>query len=298
MRTTNCLPIIALALSLGGSTVAAQDSRAEAVLNAARQALGGAEKLAAIQGVSAKGTHHRSMGEIQATGDTQIEVTLPDKYLRSQTDQIFGNSVTIETGFDGEEPVQRSNSVGGGPNVVFRMAGPGSPGAKADDPALLKANQLRAQRADFTRLMLGWFAIAPAFMEATYSYAGVAESPDGRADVIDVKGRDNFAAKLFIDQHTHRPLMLTYMGVKPVVRVMRTTGGGHGAPAPTGAEESSKRADQVARDASQEPPPLVEMQLYFDDYRQVGGVWLPHHISRSINGETNEEIEFQKFQVK
>lgn len=299
MRTLTYLPIVVLALSLGASPVAAQDARAEAVLNATRHALGGVEKLAAIKGLTAKGTHHRSMGDIQATGDTQIDVTLPDKYLRSQTDQIFGSSVTIETGFDGEEPVQRSNSVGGGPNVVFRMAGPGGSGGPAEDPAVIKANQLRAQHADFARLMLGWFATAPAFMESTYSYAGVAESPDGRADIIEIKGKDQFAARLFIDQQTHRPLMLTYMGVKPMVRVMRSSGGGgHGAPAPSAGEEA-RRADQAVREATtQEPPPLVEMQLYFDDYRQVGGVWLPHHISRSINGETNEEIDFQKIQIR
>jgi hypothetical protein len=210
---------------------------------------------------------------------------------------MFGNSVTVESGFDGEEPVQRSNSVGGGPNVVFRAGGPGGPAAP-QDPAVLKANQLRAQRAEFTRLMLGWFATAPAFIEPTYTYAGIAESPDGRAEVVEVKGENGFDAKLFLDEQTHRPLMLTYMGPKPVVRVMRTgpppAGAQHGDP-----QDPARRGEQALRDAApQEAPQIVEMQVFFDDYRKVNGMWLPHRISRSVNGEPSEEIDFQKIEIK
>jgi hypothetical protein len=297
MRTLTCLSVAVFCLCLITSPAAAQDAKADAVLKAAREALGGSEKLAAIKEITAKGKHQRLMGEIQATGETEIQVTLPDKYMRSQTDQIFGNSVTIESGFEGDQPIQRSNSMGGGPNVVFRIGGPGAPGAQAD-PEAVKAAQLRAQRADFTRLMLGWFATTPAFMEATFSYVGQAESPDGRADVIAVTGKDNFAARLFVDQQTHRPLMLTYMGAQPMVRVVRNTGGAHDPHTPAG-EDANRRADHALSEAAaQGPPPLVEMQLYFDDYREVGGVWLPHRISRSVKGEPNEEIEFEKIQIK
>ena len=52
-----------------------------------------------------------------------------------------------------------------------------------------------------------------------------AESPDGKAYVIDVKSADNFAARLFIDEQTHLPLMVTYKGPQP--RIM-TQGGPEG----------------------------------------------------------------------
>jgi hypothetical protein len=241
------------------------------------------------------------MGQIQANGETEISVALPDKYLRSQTDQIFGNSVTIEMGFNGEEVLRHTNSMDGGHGggAVIRLGGPGGPGAPgaSPDPAAMKAAMLRAQKADFARMLLGWLATAPDYLEATFAYAGEAESPDGRADVIDIKGKDNFAAKLFIDRQSHRPLMLTYMGAQPMVRVVRSErppqGTSHQRP-----EGAARRAEEAARQVEREgPPPMVEMQVYFDDYRKVGGVWLPHRISRSVNGETNEEIEFGKIRV-
>ena len=70
--------------------------------------------------------------------------------------------------------------------------------------------------------MLGWFAMAHPSLNAQYTYAGEAESPDGKAYVIDVKNADDFAARLFIDQKTHLPLMVTYKGPQPR---MMTTGG-------------------------------------------------------------------------
>jgi len=36
----------------------------------------------------------------------------------------------------------------------------------------------------------------------------------------------------------------------------------------------------------------VDISMFFDDYRQVDGVWLPHHVSRSIDGKPNEEWTF------
>ena len=42
---------------------------------------------------------------------------------------------------------------------------------------------LRSARADISRLMLGWFAAAHPSLDAQYTYAGEAESPDGKADV-------------------------------------------------------------------------------------------------------------------
>jgi hypothetical protein len=282
--------LFSIAALFAAAPLQAQDAKAHDVMEAARNALGGADQIAGIKTILAKGKHQRSMGQVQANGETEISAMLPDKYLRSQTDQIFGNTVTVETGFNGGEPLQHTNSMGGpGGGAIIRMAGPGGPGAQMD-PAEMKAAMLRAQQADFARVMLGWLATAPEYLEATYSYAGEAESPDGRADVIEVKGKDGFAAKLFIDQESHRPLMLTYMGRQPIVRIVRSE---------RSPDEPSRRAGQPApHDAERaSPPPMVEMQVYFDDYRDVGGVLLPHRLSRSVNGEPNEEIEFEAIRI-
>ncbi|HSL20465.1 MAG TPA: hypothetical protein VK886_02950 [Vicinamibacterales bacterium] len=290
-RMTRTL-VAALALLIPPAALASDaDQKSQEVLKAAREALGGEEKLASIRTVTAKGKHRRMMGEMQIAGETEIALALPDKYVRSQTDTMMGNTMTREAGFNGETPLERVNSMGGGHAMVVRMGGPGGPGAPAD-PEARRAAMLRNQRAESARLTLGWLLSAPALPGATFTYAGEAESPDGRAHVIDVKAGDGFAARLFIDQQSSRPLMLTYMAPQPIVRVMRQ-GPGEARP-----RQPHAGADEIAREIhAQGPPPVVEHQLFFDDFREVDGVWLPHRISRSIKGEPAEELELEKIRI-
>ena len=107
--------------------------------------------------------------------------------------------------------------------------------------------------------------------------------------MIDVKGAGGFAARLFLDQKTHRPLMLTYTGKKP--RVVTQTMAG----APRGHEEAEKRVKELEAEAAKQPD--VEYQLRFDDYRNVDGISFPHKLVRSIENEVNEEMEITKVKI-
>ena len=108
--------------------------------------------------------------------------------------------------------------------VVMRIAGPGG----AVDPEKMTAEQkaefdqkrLVANKKEFAKLALGMFAMSPAAYPVELSDGGQAESPDGKADVIDVKGEGGFAAKLFIDAQTHLPLMLSWMDREPITMMM------------------------------------------------------------------------------
>jgi hypothetical protein len=90
----------------------------------------------------------------------------------------------------------------------------------AADPARAKA-ALRRSNTDIARLFLGLTGGTQPGFVATYTHAGQAESPDGKADIIDVGGPEDFKVRLYIDTETHLPLMLTYMEPEPRV-VMRT----------------------------------------------------------------------------
>jgi hypothetical protein len=98
---------------------------------------------------------------------------------------------------------------------------------------------LKRSQTDLARLYLGLTGSTQPGFSCTYVYSGQAESPDGKADIIDVSGPDDFKARLFVDAETHLPLMLTYM--EPEARVMMRTvardgrSGGPGAPAAAGA---------------------------------------------------------------
>ena len=62
----------------------------------------------------------------------------------------------------------------------------------------------------YWRTALAMFPGTEATSALTFTYVGKAESPDGEAEVLDVKGDGDFKARLFVDAKTHLPVMLTY----------------------------------------------------------------------------------------
>ena len=84
---------------------------------------------------------------------------------------------------------------------------PNSPGMRvmadnpAQDPARAKA-ALKRSNVELARLMLGLVGSTQPGFPVTYTYAGEAESPDGKAHIIDVNGPEDFKARLFIDTQT------------------------------------------------------------------------------------------------
>ena len=288
LATTLVLSVSVLAPSVLNAR--ADDSKAAAVLAEARKAIGGDAKLAAVKGLTIAGKQSRTMGEMQMSGDFEIAMVLPDKSLKTQVDNTpMGVTLTRESGFSGDQPLIHNSSGHGGGNVRIMMGAPGvRPGEKPtpEQQAQIDARMLRAQRQEFARLVLAWLAVAPAGMPLEFVHAGEAESPDGRADVIDVKGPDNFTAKLFIDKKTHLPLMIAYRAVEPQMRTV-TTGGGAGA------------TDEAAREAAQQmqSPPTSDIQLFFSDHRKVDGLTLPFKISKSVGGQPTEEWDVEKIKI-
>ena len=90
--------------------------------------------------------------------------------------------------------------------------------------------------------------------DATIAHAGIAVAPDGKADVLTVTPADGPPMRLFIDQQTHLPLMLSWQGPQP--RVIRRAPG-----AAAGGEAASEQAAA--------PQATFEMRL--TEYRKVDG---------------------------
>ena len=256
---------------------AAGDTRAADLLKQARTALGGETALSAVQGLSCEGTFHRSIGDRDMTGDLRLDVQLPDKMLRTETMNPMGDATIVtEQGVNGDHLLRGARTMGGGPGMIFKLAAPG--GSDGD------AQALKSARADLARLTLGTL-LSPS-PGTDLSYGGEAESDDGRADILDAKGPGTFAARLFLDQGKHRPLMLTYRGVAPrmTVRTVRHDDP-HGVDAAPNPAERTQQAE------------LADIAIYFDDYRPIAGVMLPHHLSRSIDGKPVEEWTFKTILV-
>ena len=159
-------------------------------------------------------------------------------------------------------------------------------------------------------MALGLFGASSA-VPVTFSYAAIAEAPQGKADVLDVKGEGNFALRLFINSESRLPIMVTWNTPPTNVIVTvpdqpppKTIAPGvvvvAGPPAPAATATKDDR-DQYAkavlavRTKAQATP--VEQRLYFADYRDVDGVKFPFRLRRAIGAETTEETTFDRFRI-
>ena len=230
------------------------------ILDQAREALGGASKLNAVKSLVATGTYRRS--QIEHAGDMEISFLLPDKYLKEETMSLPNGMVgpVLLEGLDGETAWNDTRQT---PGMMIRMKIDG------DD-----ASRLAGAKVNFARYTLAMLLAAPGSLPLQFTYAGEAQAPDGKADVIDAQG-DRFTAKLFIDKNTHMPLMIGYRTAQ-ITRVMNMQ---HGAPPP-----------DVERKE-------VDVQLHMSDYHKVAGVMLPHLLTWTTNGATTDEFEIKKYSV-
>jgi hypothetical protein len=324
--------------------LAGQSGDADKILAAARQALGGEKKLDAVKSLAIEGRAMRIRPDGASTeNDFEVAIELPDRFMRRDVVVNMGNmSIYRNSGFNGDGVINEIDAppqlAGGGGNVVmFRTAGPGGAtvtsgpgGASMSGTPQTPEQQEAARRAmllsakqDFARMALGMFPRSPAAYPLTFTFAGQAESPDGKADVIEVKGEGDFTARLFIDAATHLPLMLSWMAKEPLIMSRSitsgpggatavTVGGGGGAVTTTGAapagqalrgnmtpeerEKLMKQAEEQMKEAEAKRR-MVEYRLFYGDYRAVDGVQLPHRLQRSVDGKPTEEATFDKVKV-
>lgn len=277
--------IAALSLLAFALTRAASSS-AEEILAKAREALGGA-KLAAIQSLIITGDLNHAVYNVGESGETksqpdvmksdfELSILLPDKLLRSES-MTLPNGMTGPTILECLNGDDTWNDVQSQPGMVVRIAG-------SDRPETDRKKDLTITFARYLLALL--LTDRPAF-PLTFTYVGETEAPDGHADTIDAKGPGNFAARLYINQKTHLPMMITYRGAAAARRrtMMMRSSSGRGNP------------DDLQKTLAAQEPREVDYQLRLSDYRKVNGVQLPHVLSWASGGATTEELEVKKYTV-
>src|SRR5687767_393077 len=289
--------------------------RAAQILAETRKALGG-PALEAVTSVVATGRTRRVRGDNLVPIEFEIAIQLPDKYVRK--DEVPAEeSAPTSTGFNGADVIQLPVP------APPRAGGPGAPpagrpGGPAPTPEQIAAQQaaqrtarLNTTKQEFARLALGMFAKSLEAYPMTFAFAAQAQAPQGTADVIEVRGGGNFAARLFIASDTHLPIMLSWQA--PPTNVVVTTPGQPPprtiapgavvitAPAPPAATASAEERDaytkQVAsmRQKAQATP--IEYRFYYADYRDVNGLKFPFRLRRAIGTDTTEETTFDRFRL-
>jgi hypothetical protein len=327
--TTALLAIVVAAYVAASTHAQAQaDAKAGAVIANMRKALGGDQKLAAIKGLSVRADYRREMGAIpgggsmtvmmtgpgpggpppggahgtpQSTGKIEIDLDFPNRYLKSDIGSS-GLSMTRTEGFEGTRPFVEV--VGNSPGMMVRADNP------AADPERAKL-ALRRSNADIARLLIALTGASQPGFPVTFSYGGQAESPDGKADIVDVAGPDDFKLRMFVDVETHLPLMMSFLEPEPrmVTRTMNRDAGARASGPVTATSPGDRTAvqqltpeqqaelDKQRKEAMAAPVKMIEVRLFFSDHRKVDGVALPHRIARGTAEKTTEEWDVTSYKL-
>jgi len=271
----------------------------------ARKAIGGEDKLRGVKTVQVNGKFKRTGGANTLEGDFQVYIETPGRYKRHEETGTAGGPIGERTEvLNGTEtwdettsgfPGGRFGGFGRGRRGDGGVAGAGAPapdgaaagdgaaragggraGGQPIDPERLKELQRRQRQTELARLMLVWFLTT----DAPVSWVGTAESPDGNADVIEIRPAEGNPTRVFLDAATHMPLMLTTTGFGGRGRRGGGPGGGQGGGDGRGAA-----------------PAPITIETHLSEYKTVGGIKLPHLITRGVNGQTNEEWEIKNYRI-
>lgn len=184
----------------------AQTRTADDVIAGARKALGGDAKINAVKTFIATGRTRQVRGENLVPIEFEIQAELPDKY--SRRDEFPAQDAgPVTAGFAGDALVLI-------PRPPAPQPPPGAPAPPPNQQEMMLRARLTQAKQDFARLMLGMFAGTTPSFPVTFTYVGQAEAPQGKADVLDVKGPANFTARLFIGSDG-LPIMLTWQQAGP-----------------------------------------------------------------------------------
>ena len=305
MKATACAVLCAAAIAGVSATVAAQDaSKGAALLADARRALGGEEKLRAIKTLDVRGDFKRAAGQTTVEGELQVRLELPDKLRRDEdlslpgggpaiirTEVLNGSGVWEDISGGGGAFVGRfGRGDRGGGGGGARAGGGGTGGGRAAiDPAQLEEAQRRARQIELSRFMLAWLLN----VDGPASWVATAESPDGKADVVEIMPSTGPVTRLFLDQATHMPLMITWQGAAPQLIARGRGGRGAGQRA-----DGAAGGDAGARgDGSRPQRQQATLQMTLGNYKTVNGVKLPHLMTRGVNDMTIEEWTIDSYRI-
>ena len=313
MKRLMCAAVV-IALSM---PAAAQDKAAD-VMQKARAALGGA-KLEQVKALSLEGPFGREMGNRQVQGKLVLTLQLPGNMHRSEDTEMMGGMsierLSVLNGDKAWEDMQNRGGMGGGMQIVMR--GPGNQELNAEQLEQARVRRFRTELNRYLLAFLGGATLQPTFV-------AVAEAPDGKADVVEVKNEAGQAVRLFVDQNTHMPLMLQYQEVRPRMMINGgpggpggpgggpgrgvRAGGPDGPPPPSGGGDAGRGGppgggqrpdpEEIRRRMEAMPPPAPStVTLYLGEYKKVDGVMLPHRLTQAVDGKTVEEWNIEKVKI-
>ncbi len=298
MRTLIPATMCLLALTVGALAQSSDpQTKAQQILLQARAAIASEAQLKSLQTLSVLYTSSRTIGAAYFESDIEYDILLPDKFRRRESRQPF-TTVTV---------MQDENA------LTYSVPNPASGGDAFRENSPAPQAQAR-RRADFTRVLLSLLLRTPSEKALEYRYAGEHNEPDGTAEMVDVKGEDGFAARLYIDQKTHRLVALSYRAkqlshaVRAMARLAINTPPQRPTQAPkklTPEEQAQLQVERWAEvekrrkqfEEALENSPEVEYRWTFGEFKSVKGFTLPHHLTKAEANYEYEEWNISSYKI-
>ena len=253
----------------------AAPDRATEILAQARQAIGGEARLNAVKLLSLEAKSRLefrgSSGELTSL---KMEFLLPDRFLVTRNWPL--SFLQRIGGFNAGQLIEQRLSSGLWADVGF-----GDGGKEA------LARQMAVRQREYVRYLIAWLLTVPEQYRVRFTDAGEADTAEGRADVVDAKGENDFAARLFLDKQTHQLVMLTYQEPPPAV------------PAATLSPQDAKaleRGEPLFKSLEWPTSGRGETVMWLSGYRAVDGILFPHRASIEFEGLA-EEWQISRFRV-
>jgi hypothetical protein len=273
----------ALGVTIALAVTALQTDPAR-VLADMRQALGGDAAMAAVQAFSVTGVETRSFDGHTSSADVEFACVLPDRYIKVRRIAMpIGD--TVEThGFNGDTQIRRRAS-------AMPYPPDGLDSAPPDQKAARMRRAVRATKHEFARMVVAMIGL-PAADPVDVSYAGQ-DTLDGRlTDVLLLRARDNYEARLYVDAVSHLPSMISWMGSPEVIVSTTST--------------QVVRNGEVVRSSPMTPLPSgdptaglapVEHRQYFSEYRLRDGLNWPRRLKETVSGRPVLETRLNNYKI-
>jgi hypothetical protein len=296
--------VLGIALMLMGSVFGQAQSddanaRAQALLEQARETIGGSAKLKEIKTLSIN-------GRVVRPGATSQEELKMNLILEAGDNMRFDMGIHRGEGVAGEHKdvdiiIRREHRVG------EHEGQPGQPGQpeqhatrkkimirKIDGPLNVVSTDPTHQHRmmavppfDMINLMTAWL-LKPT-PHTVLSYAGEAEN--GTLDVLEIKREHGPTARLYLDKFNHVPVMLTYRDIESKAIFINKSKSGNSS------KEEVEIIETLPGDLQVAEGEQVDVVLKFSDHRSVDGVLLPHQITRTVNGQLHSEWLIDKYEL-
>lgn len=204
------------------------------------------------------------------TGTTSIRTTSPAGNVTTER-TVLGMS--IPNSANGRPPSETLENL----DKERKASSENKPAGNRPPPKNKDANTVLGKhlKNEFAALALVWLSFAPESVPVNFNHAETVKTDNGPVEAIEINSAEDFAARMFVDQRTMLPAMISY-------------------------RDFVRRGEGYVVSASADDPgelQEISVQFLFSDYRAVNGLLLPHQIVKAVNGAMVSEWKIEKYKL-